>query len=165
VAEVRSAIGPATADRVRDPSRHVPCRFSAPGTTIWCPRQFDHAEEGKMKYLCMVYVDEKALDALTERDYDALTDESLAYDEELRKSGHFIVAQALQPVRTATSIRIRNGKVSATDGPFVETKEQLGGFVLIDARDLNEAIQLAAKIPPARLGGIEVRPIKELKKP
>jgi hypothetical protein len=118
-----------------------------------------------MKYLCMVYVDEKMLDALTERDYDALTDESLAYDEELRKSGHFIVAQALQPVQTATSIRIRNGEVSATDGPFVETKEQLGGFVLIDARDLNEAIQLAAKIPPARLGGIEVRPIKELKQP
>jgi hypothetical protein len=118
-----------------------------------------------MKYLCMVYVDEKSLDALTERDYDALTDESLAYDEELRKSGHFIVAQALQSVQTATSIRIRNGEVSATDGPFVETKEQLGGFILIDARDLNEAIQLAAKIPPARLGGIEVRPIKELKKP
>jgi hypothetical protein len=118
-----------------------------------------------MKYLCMVYVDEKALDAMTKRDYDALTDESLAYDEELRKSGHFIAAQALQPVQTATSIRIRNGELSATDGPFVETKEQLGGFVLIDARDLNEAIQLAAKIPPARLGGIEVRPIKELKQP
>jgi hypothetical protein len=118
-----------------------------------------------MKYLCMVYVDEKTLDALPKRDYDALTDESLAYDEELRKSGHFIAAQALQPVQTATSIRIRNGELSATDGPFVETKEQLGGFVLIDARDLNEAIQLAAKIPPARLGGIEVRPIKELRQP
>jgi len=115
-----------------------------------------------MKYLCMVYLDERALDGLSKSEYDALVAEALAYDEELRKGGHLIVAQALQPVQTATSVRIRNGRVSATDGPFVETKEQLGGFLLIDARDLNEAIQLASRIPPARLGGIEVRPVRDL---
>ena len=115
-----------------------------------------------MKYLCMIYVDEKTLGALTKSESDALVAEALAYDEELRKSGHFIVAQALQPVQMATTVRIRNGKVSATDGPFVETKEQLGGFILIEARDLNEAIRLASKIPPGRLGGVEVRPVKDL---
>ena len=118
-----------------------------------------------MKYLCMIYCEEKALNAMTKGEYDALTAEALAYDDELRRGGHFIVANALQPVHTATSVRIRAGKVSTTDGPFVETKEQLGGFILIEARDLNEAIQLASKIPPARLGGVEVRPIKELEKP
>ena len=115
-----------------------------------------------MKYLCMIYFEEKALKALPRSEHDALVAEALAYDEELRKGGHFIVAQALQPVETATSLRIRSGKLSTTDGPFVETKEQLGGFILIEARDLNEAIQVASKIPPARLGGVEVRPIQEL---
>ena len=116
-----------------------------------------------MKYLCLVFVDEKKLEALSESESNDLDRVSLAYDEELRKSGHFIAAQALQPVSAATTIRVRSGKVSVTDGPFAETHEQVGGFILIDARDLNEAIQLASKIPPARLGGIEVRPIKELK--
>ncbi len=115
-----------------------------------------------MKYLCMVYVDEKQLNALSKKESDELDARSLAYDDALRKSGHLIAAQALQPVDAATTLRIRNGKVSVTDGPFAETHEQLGGFVLIDARDLNEAIQLASKIPPAFLGCIEVRPIKEL---
>ncbi len=115
-----------------------------------------------MKYLCMVYIEEKALDALSKGDYDALVRESLAYDEELRQRGHFIVAQALQPVQTAATVRTRDGKVSTTDGPFAETKEQLGGFILIEARDLNQAIQLASKIPSLRLGGVEVRPVKEL---
>jgi hypothetical protein len=119
-------------------------------------------EEDVMKYLCMVYFEEKVLDALPRSEHDALVVEALAYDEELRHGGHFIVAQALQPVETATSIRIRGGKLCTTDGPFVETKEQLGGFILLDARDLNEAIQLASRIPPGRLGGIEVRPVKEL---
>src|SRR5262245_41256754 len=98
-----------------------------------------------MKYLCMIYYEEEALDALTGSEYDALTAEALAYDEELRRGGHFIAAQALQPVRTATTVRIRNGKTTTTDGPFAETKEHLGGFILIDARDLNEAIHLASK--------------------
>jgi hypothetical protein len=115
-----------------------------------------------MKYLCLVYLEEKTLDAMSNGESEALIDESLAYDDVLRKSGHFIVAEALEPVQAATTVRIRNGKLSITDGPFAETKEQLGGFVLINARDLNEAIQVASKIPPARLGGVEVRPIKHL---
>ncbi len=118
-----------------------------------------------MKYLCMIYTEPKASESLTKTEYDALVRDALAYDEELRKSGHLIAAQALQPVHTATSLRMRNGKMSTTDGPFVETKEQLGGFILIEARDLNEAMQLASKIPPARLGGVEVRPIRELTPP
>ena len=116
-----------------------------------------------MKYLCMVVVDEKKLDALPESDLQALVDESLAYDAgTLKKSGHFLTAQALESVNTATTVRPRNGKVSVTDGPFAETHEQIGGFILIEARDLNEAIQLASHIPGGRLGAIEVRPVKEL---
>lgn len=115
-----------------------------------------------MKYLCLVYIEEKKLDAISKSELDALIDESLAYDDVLRKNGHYLVSNALQPVQRATTVRIRNGKVSITDDPFAETKEQLGGFILIDARDLNEAIQVASKIPPARLGSVEVRPIMEL---
>jgi hypothetical protein len=115
-----------------------------------------------MKYLCMVFYDEKSLDALSPAELQALDDESLAYDDTLRRRGHFMAAQALESVQTATTVRVRNGKVSITDGPFAETNEQIGGFILIEAQDLNEAIQLAAKIPAIRLGGIEVRPIKTL---
>jgi hypothetical protein len=86
----------------------------------------------------------------------------MAYGESLRKSGRHIAAEALQPVHTATTVRVRNGKVAMTDGPFAETKEQLAGFYLIDAKDLDEAVELAAKIPPARVGSIEVRPVREL---
>ena len=109
-----------------------------------------------------VYIEEKTLDALSTRERDALIDESLDYDEVLRKSGHYVAADALQSVQAATTIRIRNGKAFTTDGPFAETKEQLGGFILIEARDLNDAIRVASKIPPARLGCIEVRPIAPL---
>ena len=115
-----------------------------------------------MKYLCMVIVDEKKLKAMSKSDSQALDNESLAYDETLRKGGHFLAAQALEPVTTATTLRLRDGKVSATDGPFAETKEQVGGFILIEANNPNEAIQLAAKIPALRLGAVEVRPVKEL---
>jgi len=115
-----------------------------------------------MKYLCSIFFDEKNLDALSESASQALTDESLAFDQTLRDRGHLLAAQALQPVSAATTVRIRSGKVSVTDGPFAETHEQIGGFLLIEAKDLNEAIQLASKIPSIRLGGIEVRPIKEL---
>ncbi|MGH2402641.1 MAG: YciI family protein [Candidatus Limnocylindria bacterium] len=118
-----------------------------------------------MKYACLVYFMEKEMDAMSRRESDACTDESLAYDETLRKSGHLVVAQAFQSVETATTVRVRNGKLSTTDGPFAETKEQLGGFILIEARDLNDAIQAAARIPLARRGSIEVRPIKELRWP
>ena len=116
-----------------------------------------------MRYVCLVYLVERDMNALTGSESDACAAESLAYDDALRKSGHLMAAQALQPVETATTIRVRNGKVSATDGPFAETKEQLGGFILIDARDLNDAIQIAAKIPMARRGSIEVRPVRELR--
>src|SRR4030081_3552484 len=108
-----------------------------------------------MKYLCLVYLEEQNLHAVPDS-------ECMACGDGFRKSGLLIAAEALQPVETATTVRIRNGKLSVTDGPFTETKEQLAGFYLIDARDLNEAIQVAAKIPPARVGSIEVRPVREL---
>jgi hypothetical protein len=112
-----------------------------------------------MKYLCLVYSDEQKLHSLPESPKDA---ECIAYDEKIRKSGHMITGQALQPVETATTVRVRNGKTSITDGPFAETKEQLAGFWLIDARDLDDALQVAAGIPAARVGSIEVRPIRPL---
>jgi len=108
-----------------------------------------------MKYLCLVYLDEKRLDELPDED-------CVDFDTAIRKTGQCIASEALESVQTATTVRVRNGKVSVTDGPFAETKEQLAGFYMIEAKDLNEAIQLASKIPPARVGGIEVRPIKEL---
>jgi hypothetical protein len=108
-----------------------------------------------MKYLCLVYLEEKKFDAVPDS-------ECLAYGDALNKGGHRIAAEALQGAHTATTVRVRNGKVSMTDGPFAETKEQLAGFYLIDAKDLDEAVQLAAKIPPARVGSIEVRPVREL---
>jgi hypothetical protein len=116
-----------------------------------------------MKYLCLVYDDERNLDAMSNGEFEGLVAQCLAVDEELRKSGRVIASEALQPVQTATTVRVRNGKVSTVDGPFAETKEQLGGFFLIDAQDLDEAIQVAAKIPSARLGSIEVRPIWDLR--
>jgi hypothetical protein len=108
-----------------------------------------------MKYLCLVYLEEQKLHAVPDS-------ECMACCDGCRKSGFLIAAEALQPVETATTVRIRNGKLSITDGPFVETKEQLAGFYLIEARDLNDAIQVAAKIPPAREGSVEVRPVREL---
>ena len=115
-----------------------------------------------MKYLCFVFYDENKRNALSEQESQALMEEALDYDEVLRKGGHFITAHPLESVQAASTLRVRNGKVSITDGPFAETNEQIGGFVLIEARDLNEALQLASKIPPARLGGVEVRPIIEI---
>lgn len=118
-----------------------------------------------MKYLCMVFFDEEKLHALSKSELDALDAECLTYDEALRKSGHFIAAQALKSVRAASTVRSYRGNVSVTNGPFAETTEQIGGFILIEANDLNEAIQVAAKIPVIRLGGVEVRPIQELTPP
>ena len=108
-----------------------------------------------MKYLCLVYLDEKKLTAVPDRECQACGDS-------LREKGKLVAAEALQGIHTATTVRVRNGKVSVTDGPFAETKEQLAGFYLIDASDLNEAIQVASKIPPARVGSIEVRPVRQL---
>lgn len=112
-----------------------------------------------MRYLCLIYLEEAKLNALSESEYDALVADSLAYDDELRRSGHYVVSDALQTVESATTLRVRNGHLSITDGPFAETREQLGGFILIQARDLNEAIHVASRIPPGRLGSIEVRPV------
>ena len=114
-----------------------------------------------MKYLCLVYHNEAEIDAMPAREYDAIVNAVLEYREELKRSGHYIASSPLQSVHTATTVRVRGGKVSITDGPFAETKEQLGGFYLIEARDLNEAIRLAEKMPPARVGSIEVRPLAE----
>lgn len=108
-----------------------------------------------MKYLCLVYMEERNLHAVPDR-------ECVACGDTLRRSGQLLAAEALQPIETATTVRIRHGKMSVTDGPFAETKEQLAGFYLIEARDLNDAIQVAARIPPARAGSVEVRPVREL---
>jgi len=115
-----------------------------------------------MKYLCLIYDEEKKLGGMSKSEGDAFMGEYFAFTEGIRKSGHYVAGEALQPVQTATSVRVRNGKVSTTDGPFAETKEQLGGFYMIEARDLNDAIQVASKIPSARLGTIEVRPVVDL---
>ena len=113
-----------------------------------------------MKYLCLAYEEEKKLNTLSRREWDVLRGETLAYVEELRKNGCLVAAEPLQSVRTAKTVRVRDGKVSLTDGPFAETKETLGGFFLINARNLDEAMDVAAKWPSARLGSIEVRPIE-----
>jgi len=118
-----------------------------------------------MRYVCLIYDEGKKLGAMSKSESDAFMGEYFAFTEGIRKSGHFLAGEALQPVQAATTVRVRNGKVSTTDGPFAETKEQLGGFYLIDARDLNDAIQVASKIPSARLGSIEVRPIMEFEQP
>jgi hypothetical protein len=114
-----------------------------------------------MKYLCLMYYDEATLNALPPGEYQACVQEAHDQIEELIASGHFLGAHELQQVRTATTIRVRNGNLSATDGPFAETKEQLGGYLLIDARDLNDAIRICARFMPARLGCVEIRPVKE----
>jgi len=116
-----------------------------------------------MKFLFTIYHDEKTLDNMPEDEMQALVDSALDYDEEIRRSGHYIVSNALQRARTARTLRVRGGKVSITDGPFAETKEQLGGFFLIEARDMDEACAVAARFPPARIGIIEVRPVNELR--
>jgi hypothetical protein len=117
-----------------------------------------------MKYLCLVYLEESAFDAMSEREKEQLTNDCLDSDEDLRRRGYYITSAALQPVAAATTVRMRNGRISATDGPFAETKEHLGGIVLIEARDLNDAIQAAASSPMARIGCIEVRPVMEVQR-
>ena len=117
-----------------------------------------------MKYLCLAYYDEKAFDALPKRDLDAIVSKCPPYDEALRRSGQLVVQASLGPSRATTTVRPRNGKPTVTDGPFVETKEQVGGFFIIEARDLNDAIRVASKHPAANLGeqvgwAIEVRAI------
>lgn len=114
-----------------------------------------------MKYLCLIYDEEKRFESMSKADLDALMGEYVAYTGEIKKSGHLLGGHELQPTQMATTIRVRNGKMSTTDGPFAETKEQLGGYYLIEAKDLNDALQVAARIPSAKLGCVEVRPIQE----
>ena len=118
-----------------------------------------------MKYLCLAYEEERVLDALSRAEWDAMREETLNYVDDLRRSGRLLLTHPLQSVRNATTVRVRDGRLSTTDGPFAETKETLGGFFLIEARDLNEAIQVASQWPSARLGSIEVRPIEEFLRP
>jgi hypothetical protein len=114
-----------------------------------------------MKYLCLIYDDEKKWETMSKAEADAYMGEYFAFTDAIKGSGHYIGGEALQPVQTATTVRSRNGKLSTTDGPFAETKEQLGGYYLIEARDLNDALQVAQRIPSVRTGSIEVRPIQE----
>jgi hypothetical protein len=114
-----------------------------------------------MKYLCLAYEEQRVLDDLSVAEWEALRDETLAYVESLRASGRLIDTQPLQSAATAATVRVRNGKVAVTDGPFAETKEQIGGFFLIEAADLAEAVRIAAEWPSARLGTIEVRPLED----
>jgi len=115
-----------------------------------------------MKYLCLVYYQESEIEKMPQSAWDALNGECVVFGESIAGSGHRLGGEALEPTHTATTVRVRDGKVSTTDGPFAETKEQLAGFYYIEAKDLNDAIQVAARIPPARLGSIEIRPVREL---
>ena len=108
-----------------------------------------------MKFVCLVYGEEQEIGAMTD-------DECMAFDQELRNDGRCVASEALQPVHTARTVRVRRGKMSITDGPFTETKEILAGFYLVEAADMNDAIQIASKIPPAQVGSIEIRPVREL---
>jgi hypothetical protein len=112
-----------------------------------------------MQYLCLIYDDEKLIDDLPPAERGAFFGEYGAFTQDIKASGHFVGGDALQPVATATTVRVRDGKVTTTDGPFAETREQLGGYYLIEAKDLDEALKIAARIPSARYGSIEVRPI------
>jgi hypothetical protein len=115
-----------------------------------------------MQYYCLVYLNEAEIDAMSQAERDAMVNAALDNDEALRQSGHYLDSNALQAPKMATSVRVRDGKLLVTDGPFAETKEHLSGLIHIEARDLNEAIRIAATIPMAREGTIEVRPVEML---
>jgi len=118
-----------------------------------------------MRYLCLIYEDEKAWQKLSEAEMQKGMAEYNAFTDNIRKNGNYVGGEALQPTTTAKSVRVRNGKISATDGPYVETKEQLGGYYLINAKDLSDAVQVASRIPGAKHGTVEVRPIMEFNQP
>ncbi len=111
-----------------------------------------------MRYLCAVYIDPGLFQAMTPSEAERLDDEAMALDRDLERSGHLILAEALQSPRTAVTLRRRDGRLSMTEGPFAETHEHLGGFLYIEARDLNEAIDIASRSPLTRVGAVEVRP-------
>jgi len=112
-----------------------------------------------MKYLCLIYDEPSVWEKMSKDEADAVMGEYFQFTGDIQKSGHYIAGEALHPTNTATTVRTRNGKVSTTDGPFAETKEQLGGFYLVEAKDLNEALQIAQRIPSVRYGSVEVRPV------
>jgi hypothetical protein len=115
-----------------------------------------------MKYICLGYIEPNKWETMSESDRNAMMDECFAYDDVLRRNGHFAGGEALQSARNATTLRFKNGKVSITDGPYAETKEQLGGILVLEARDLNHAIQLMSKHPGVKAGPFEIRPAADL---
>ena len=115
-----------------------------------------------MKYICLGYYDEKTWETMSERERNTLMDACFAYDDVLRKNGHFVGGEALQSARNATTLRYQYGKVSITDGPYAETKEQLGGILILETTDLNHAIQLMSKHPGVKVGPFEIRPAEDL---
>ncbi len=115
-----------------------------------------------MKYLALVYYDERIMERKSQEEWDSLNRECIECVARLRESGHYITGSPLLPTSTSTTVRVRDNRITATDGPFAETKEQLAGFYMLEAKDLDEAIALAGKIPPARYGSVEVRPAREL---
>jgi hypothetical protein len=120
-------------------------------------------KERTMQYLCLIYQDELALQNRPKAELDRIYAEYLDFTADISKAGRLVGVNRLQPARTAATVRVRDGNVVTTDGPFAETKEQLGGYYLIEARDLNEAIQTAARIPSARFGSVEVRPVWDMR--
>jgi hypothetical protein len=117
---------------------------------LGCKQAIKYDQEEIMKYICLGYIEEKKWETMSESERDALVDECFAYDDMLRKNGHFVGGEALQSARNATTLRWKNGKVSTTDGPYAETKEQLGGILRLEARDLNHAIQVISKHPAVK---------------
>jgi hypothetical protein len=117
-----------------------------------------------MKYLCLIYIEEKLLETMPSEQYHAVVRQCLEYEKEVATSGGLVAVEALEPVQTATTVRVRSGKTTIMDGPFAETKEQLAGFFLVEAPDLNAAITVAEGMPQARIGSIEIRPIRDLSK-
>jgi hypothetical protein len=142
----------------RDATPRPGCRFR--------PSRFDYppksnlSEENAMKFLCLICA-ERTMEQLPKADAEKHFEDYTEFTEAIRKSGHFVGCNRLLPPRAAITIRVRQGKLSTTDGPYVETKEQLGGYCLIEAKDMNEAIQVAARIPGAWIGCVEVRPVAE----
>jgi len=150
---------PASADRllgVMNPAYMVAAVLTAARRFQSGPKM-----ETAMQYLCLIYENEQEWQKLPKSEAEKIMGEFFSYTESIKKSGHYVGGNALQPTHTATTVRVRNGRLATTDGPFTETKEQLGGYYLVQAKDLNEAIQVASRIPGARLGAVEVRPIVE----
>ena len=117
-----------------------------------------------MKYVCLIYDEQRKWEQMPKSEADAMMGEYGAFTQDIRRSGHYVAGEALQPVQTATTLRKRNGKLSSTDGPFAETKEQLGGFYLIEAKDLDDAIEVASRIPSVQIGSVEIRPVVDFSK-